>query len=211
MLRLLAIPSLLVACSAGDLSETTRETGSPLDTAEPADTDSSLDVTAATWTGLSGNLELQDGAVVLESSSLSWTYFDGDIASICSSTVALASAEVSSTPDPSVLAWWVVTEDPDADTSDCPLRRPNQLELGLGVLDPSLAPAIDASDLDASAAPYGLYARVGWDTLEETTPVWIFGVAGTTGAFDGSAPAVTEGPLPDGMYEMRPLHLFAVP
>jgi hypothetical protein len=211
MMRFLTPWLLIVGCTSNDLSVATGETGDVSETGLPEDSDSSMDLESPTWSSLAGNLTIASEAVDLAESGLIWRYFDSDLGEICAIEIPLQEAEVISPPDPAILAWWSLTEDPEVDATNCPLARPAQLELGLGTIDPSLAPALDASDIDDTASPYGLYARVGWSGIDEDTPLWIFGVAGTTEVYDGSVPAVTEGPLPDGTYELRALHLFAVP
>ncbi|TNE85788.1 MAG: hypothetical protein EP330_24440 [Deltaproteobacteria bacterium] len=210
MTRSLALLPLLAACSAGDMALTERETGDPLDTATEGDTDGTPDLPAATWVALSGTLLLADGSPDLTASSLTWTYYDGEMAEICTYVAPVATAADLTLPDPALYTWWALTTDDSADDGSC-LTRPVELNLGLGAIDGSLAPAMDAAEVDDAAAPYGLYAQVGWEAIDAETPVWIFGLAGTAGAFDGTEPAVGAAPLPDGSYELQPLHLFAVP
>lgn len=118
---------------------------------------------------------------------------------ICASPTVEA-IEAAEPPEAAVLAWWTVALAPD---SACAWSV-GTLELGIGRLDPQLHPAMAAAGLETEGSTlYGLYARHG-----ETSPVWVFGVAGTEANLDGSSAPVSEPPLPDGTYTLRTLHLL---
>lgn len=208
----IALVLALAACTESGLAQSDdRSDSGESETGNESDTDTAPGLPDATWARLSGQLALVDGAVDIAGSSLAWSFYDASLTSVCAYAAPIATASELTPPDPSVYGWWSVSTDDTDDDGSCAYARPAELELGLGAVDPQLYPAMANADVDDSASPYGLYAKVGWDAIDEDTPLWVFGIAGTDGAFDGSEPAVSEAPLPDGVYTLEPLHLFSVP
>jgi hypothetical protein len=96
--------------------------------------------------------------------------------------------------------WWSLT----LDDSSCGTFGPDTMELGIGTWDPQLAPAAEAEGLDGNGL-YTAYLR------HQSGPVFAFGVAGTAELFNQVDVPKTEGPLPDGAYQVRALHLLPMP
>src|SRR5690606_13267448 len=115
----------------------------------------------------------------------------------------LSFTELAPPTDDVSMAWWSVTLDEFGEAS-CMWAPPQGLHLGVGVLDASLAPALDLAGLGGPDEPlYGLYAQFG-----TTSPVWVFGVIGTSAQYAGTAVPPDSPPLPDGDYALTTLHLL---
>ena len=130
--------------------------------------------------------------------------YDADKDQVCSfETVAPQALAEYSPEDVTLYGWWQVELGEGA--PGCVWRHNPLVTLALGDVDPGLQPAIVANEL-TDATPYGLYAQ-----LTEADPVYVFGVAGTPDHLSGAVAPVTDGPVADGDYVLRTLHLLPQP
>ncbi len=193
------------------------ETTDP-DNSGPDAEDPSVEVEPA-WVALGGTMRVTSGIPVVETSELWIEYrdttnspYDAEALSDetspplpCVARLPVLSFVELAPPSAAVsLAWWALTLD-EPDANSCPWAPPGDLHLGVGVLDPALAPALALAELGDAASPlYGLYVRVDGDA----NPVWVFGVVGTSAQYDGTATPAEAPPLPDGLYTLTTLHLL---
>ncbi|MCO4746464.1 MAG: hypothetical protein KC912_16825 [Proteobacteria bacterium] len=212
-LALFAAISLTAGCSEFDMG--VRDTSSQeFDTASDSTNDTAGETVRADWVKISGALAIASGVADATGSSMSWTFYDPKLAPICSIDTPLTELVETTPPiDEPIVAWWTVTTDPSVDDTACAKARPAELRVGVGALSPQLYPAMSAASLETDTSMlYGLYIQVSWeDPIDEQTPLWVYGVAGTQGSYDGDESPVLVGPLPDGSYTLDALHLIAMP
>ncbi|MFT7518472.1 MAG: hypothetical protein ACI9MC_000603 [Kiritimatiellia bacterium] len=221
--------NLLIVGGLG-CAESGFQSNDDMDVDPSADTDSDSDSEQAPagphlWR-LSAELSIVDGVPIIQDSAVHIEFFDSDgnewtVDEGQSSDCDLILTDVSTVDkppvDPAVKQWWTLALLQN-DEAPCPWTLPvpeassqtelPQIYLGLGDLDPQLLPAMSAADLNVDADLYGLYMlhpATNGDT------VFIFGVAGTQGQYDGSEVTVDAPPIPNGDYALRPLFLLPVP
>ena len=186
--------------TSGDLRDTasffSQTSGTGVDTASPNIT------VAPQLYSFEGTLEVLYGEVDTSLSTVQMAWYDSLAESICDGPRSLLSADQSVLEDKTVpvFSWWTLS----LDESVCGPLGPDSLEVGIGAWDPLLAPPAEVAGLDGTAL-YAAYLR------HEGSAVFVFGVAGTAEQFNQVTPPVTEGPLPDGAYQIRPLHLLPMP
>ncbi len=225
MTRAFTIPLLLSAALLGacrgeyaldpgqdlpaDQLDDTGPGGTDTDDTDPDDSGES----APTWWALSGQLDIIDGQVSKAGSELVLSIVGDDLIedpALCESAPEILSAMPAVADDDlEIWGWWTVTF-ADEGFPDCApqsfVSTHQTLTVGIGQLDPLLNPALDADGLDYTVAAqtvYGLYVQEHADG-----PVFIFGISGTQQNFSGDAGTVTAGPLPDGQYTLKTLHLL---
>ena len=166
------------------------------------DTGGGAPTVAPQFYGVSGTFELTADEIdpILSTFDMGWFDIIGD--PICDGPRGLltATATVLDDTDVPAFGWWALT----LDMSSCGSFGPDALELGIGAWDPQLAPAAEAAGLNG-AGLYTTYLR------HQGGPVFAFGVAGTAELFNEVTLPQTEGPLPDGAYQVRALHLLPMP
>jgi hypothetical protein len=213
LVLLAAALGLGVGCAEFDLAE--RDTAAPsLDTASDTTDDSTGETVQAHWVKAAGTLTIASGVADTATSSMDWTFYDPELKPICSlQTPIVELVETTPPVDEPIVAWWTVTTDPTVDDTACAKARPAELRIGIGALSPQLYPAMSAASLDTDTSTlYGLYIQISWeDAIDQTTPLWVYGVAGTQAAYDGDEGPVLVGPLPDGTYTLDALHLIEMP
>jgi hypothetical protein len=199
------------ACSAVQDTKAAADTAAGAESAASATSDVALDSGAtapsgpvARWFSLDGQLSVRDGNVELESSLFTlgfWGESNLEPSLYCSLAASIsASAVEDPPPEPALLGWWDLTL---SDDGSCPSNPgPLSLALGIGPYDSLLDPAMDQQGLSLGSWN-GAYLRL--DGLED---LWIFGVIGTAGQADGTAPALRRRPVPDGDYLLTTLHLL---
>jgi hypothetical protein len=219
----IAILPLLCACYSANLDQHQSDSGTQNDTGTTSDTAGGNDTAMApaaepTWFVLDGTLEIAGGVPVPAGSTLDLTYRLEDGAQASSDTAAAAALPCTRTPtitaitaedapDPAVsLGWWSFTLTANEEAS-CPWALPTGLHLGIGDLDPALHAAMDLAGLQVDGSQLdGLYVQYG------DNPLWVFGVAGTSAQYAGTAASPpTAPPLPDGLYTLQGLHLLRYP
>jgi hypothetical protein len=159
------------------------------------------------WT-FDGTIELLDGQIRPEMSSISLTFWFSDNGS-CSTTLQLLETEAQwdARPDPTLFGWWTVrfsTPDfrPECDW-DITGDRQEAIRLGFGPFDPRLTGALTASGLTtATSSTFGLYLA---DPKVETH-LFILGVAGTEAQFSGPDGFDIDNPLADATYRLASLY-----
>jgi hypothetical protein len=206
------LPFLLVsACADYDLSNAKGEAD---DGSEPADADtggttdsdpdSGMDdivpdgwIVRADLAIVAGEPTPQDAVVLIDMVDS----VEGGIA--C--TVALDTSGMTAgvSPDADVWAWWTL----DVVALDEPCAElPEAIGLGVGELLGDVRAGLGAHGYDQVAGSlYGAYLGADDGSL------YVFGYAGTDADLAGDDDAATEAPLPDGLYHLAPLYVFALP
>jgi len=146
-----------------------------------------------------GTLFVEAGEVNPLDSTLSAVVLSDELLPQC--TVMLPILQVSPSPepmpDPPLVGWWQVEYDEGlTDADDCVSWTAGTLQLGFGLVDPALDPALAARGWE-KATPYGLYLQPDGDEV-----VYAVGVAGTEAMFLGVEVAGAAGPVPDGQYRV---------
>lgn len=176
-----------------DASPTTWTEDGSLTGTSPSDT--AGEPRTPVWWTLDGTWVLGAGVPDDLATTVALTLLDADGVPVCvhpGPLVAIASLPV---PADGLLSWWSLTL---ADQPDCP--APNPVYLGFGPPDVRL---------DAAAAQAGLpSAGLNAFFIQGPETLWLAGVAGTPPQFDGSEPAATVAPPPDGPWRMQSLYLL---
>jgi len=209
---LAAYLAAFVACSSSSF-EADSNTGAAADSAnmDAQDTDESDTSTgpvnqaeAGVYWSVTGTVNFVDGEVVDLVSSLTITVLDSARVELCGFTAgAPVPAPDWTTDEVELIGWWQM--ELSSGVAECRWQVPSLATVGLGPVDPGLQPALAASAL-SDVDVYGLYVQTS-----DADPVYVFGVAGTTEHLSGAAQTVDLAPLPDGLYELRPLHLLPLP
>lgn len=213
--RIIALPAVAVYLALGVACadyELAAERGSPnagndsdADTVdEDSDTgDTGPSDTPTYWT-LDGTLTITGGAVDPAGSALALAFRNGTEA-LCTVEPLTWTVNAGEAPaDIETYGWWTLTLDEAGNPCEWPLPA-SMPSLGIGRLDERLHPAMAEAGHDpATTSLYGLYIQP--DPAEAT--VYVYGVAGLPGNYDGSEAAVTAPPLPDGVYTLVDLHLL---
>lgn len=201
----------LAGCGGSGVKSDDSSTATP-----PSDADTAPDTDTAVEMGtepepefyaLRGTLEVASGAVDAATASIQvelWAEDTEGLSSPCTVDMSVDSltATGTTTLDVEMLGWWTLALSAPTVPTDCPAEvLPDALQVGFGPYDPLLDPATAASGL-AGTWLYGLYV------LPAPGDFFIVGVAGTSDQFDELVAPVTEPPLPDGIYELRTLHLI---
>lgn len=215
-LSLIAMCALLVACTekSDALYGGPDDSASALDTGlDPLDDSAAEDsATWAQWFSVGGTWTLAGGlpqAMTVELGA--WAPEPGGEPLCVSVREATLVREVTS-PDPTILGWWLV--DLGRDDAACALADevPRRLILGLGALHPEMAPALDRYGLQtAAAALYGAFAAFPDNSDLDGSVPYAYGFAGTSSDRAGDGVAVEQAPMPDGAYVVTPVYLLAIP
>ena len=202
---------------------------------DPGDTDADTDVEddydGPTFWRIDGSLQVVEGAIVPEASSLTVQFLDADRApwddgdDMTSSACTFDVATVSGGPEEELegeplLTWWQLDAVPPADDGPaCGWEVPVPMTamatdnipvvVGIGAFDPRLRPSLDAAGYASNLDLYGLYLL--HPDAQDGDTVFVFGVAGTDEQFAGTDSAVEAPPLPDATYELRSTILLPVP
>jgi hypothetical protein len=202
MHRIGAILSVLgaTACAAGKYGDYAADASQTISTEDGSLTGTSLSDTAGeartpVWWTLDGTWMSNAGVVDGLTTTVALTLLDAKGVPVCVHTGPIAAVESLAVPADGLLSWWTLTL---AVQEDCPI--PNPIRLGFGPPDPRL---------DAAAAQAGLpSASLNAFFVEGPDTLWLAGVAGTPPQFDGSEPAATVAPPPDGPWRMQSLYLL---
>ncbi|MBX2796673.1 MAG: hypothetical protein KTR31_03355 [Myxococcales bacterium] len=219
-LATLACSLVLVGCSAEALldaeaqapsapEDSTLGSGSPaLDTTT---VDSALPPSESTpsfWS-VSGTLDVSKGQVQLDTSTLEVGLWNDSAELLCSLPLPLLGVGQPILPKTEALLFQWTGLDHDAGLPDkgidCPMWPAGSLELGIGLYDAALDPAMDAAG-QLGADVYGFYVRP-----TTADPVYLVGIARTAGLKEGTDSTVEAPPLPDGAYEVDTLVLLSAP
>lgn len=152
---------------------------------------------------LDGTVVITDAAAITAASTFEIGFY-AESTPVCSVTLTPTAIDPATPTDDAVtlFGWWNLTLPATTDAT-CPWPLPSAVAVGIGTLDSRLLPAVDASGLsESSTSLYGLY------TQYDAGPLYVYGVAGTSANFDGTATPASAAPLPDGTYELRTLHLL---
>ncbi len=218
MLRIAAtwtLPLLLAGCAGIPLSAQdadipdTPDTGFPATDPEEAPPTDGLP--EPSWFTVEGILLVEEGEAHLEGSSLEITFQAApeesgseEVPPVACTPEVLTLEPDAAPEEGDLLGWWALT----SDTTSCPYPLPEPLYLGIGPLDPQLHAAMALAELEVDGSTlYGLYTRFG----AAEAPLWVFGLAGTQGHFDGAVEPVADPPLEDGPYLLTTLHLLPIP
>ena len=210
------IPLLLcfgaMGCSYDTAGTFSDDSGAAADTGMLDDTSVDAPGDEASWLALSGTWTIAAGALSTEESSLLFTLYDTKLAMQCSDTSQITATTewIPPTEELTLVAGYTFELGPFDSSDTCVSDPPALLAIGVGALDEQLTPAMTQAGIDPlNASLYGLYVRLAWSEDEiDTAPTWVYGVAGTTDQYEGAAEAASESPLPDGVYELQPLHLL---
>jgi hypothetical protein len=152
---------------------------------------------------------LAEGEPNLDSPAWQFTFWRMDATALCTVNAHLRSVNPVAPPASApVWGWWAIAweripeDEPAGDTgAGCAFDPPATTTLGVGANDDRLKPAMEQAGLEPELSAYGVY----WEAT--ATQVFVFGVA-TAPDGAGIPEPVTQGPLPDGTYEIRTLHLL---
>jgi len=230
----LSIPALtaaliLIGCGAKNDDGATADTASPSG-ADGGTSDTGADSTTADdsgdtgpglpapyWYGLDAEVSLTDGALVDATFRVRVSGQDTSLPVNCVGERALESAALLDiAPDPMIYQWWRIETAPDDGTCEGADALPTSFYLGLGELHIDVLPALTRAGLDADAVAPGLYSAYasipGGEAFcgGDTSDACVFGYAGTPTDFDEGAKAVTNAPLPDGLYGVTAAFYFPV-
>ena len=168
-----------------------------------------LDTEPPSFWSVGGVLDVSKGTVQIDTSVVEIGLWTDGAELVCTLEVPLVAATPS---DPkselALLQWNVIDHDagaPAKSSYDCPGWPAGSLEVGIGLYDTALDPAMDASGM-LGADVYGLYVR---PTTED--PIYLIGIASTAEIEAGTDTTVADGPLPDGSYDVETLVLLSVP
>lgn len=214
MPRLLrALPFLVAAgCAASgdnfassDAATTTASDGTDETDVTSTLPDSGAAAQAPAWYALDAQLRiLAGGDIDPAASTVQVGLWSEDLVELCVQDVPILDAAAVTPPDTEavLLAWWELDLDDGAAGGDCDPWPSRTVRLGFGVYDGRLDAAVAQHGWDGSTL-LGFY-------VEETSggPLYVVGVAGTTGMFAGAELPVEEPPLAEGRYDARTLLLL---
>jgi len=197
--------------SAGGTSST--DTASTVDTA-----DTGAELPTPYWYGLDAEVVINSGAITDATFLVRVSGQDTSLSENCAGARGLRSAErLELSPDPTIYEWWSIETDPDDGSCEGADALPTSFYLGLGAMHVDVLPALTRAGLDSDALAeglYGAYASIpGGDSFcgGESVNACVFGYAGTAKAFSGQSVAVTNPPIPDGVYGVTAAFYFPVP
>ena len=203
----------LLACSSQDMAlASAADTSSGADDALDTGDTTADDDTDAMWWKCSANLHLSEGAIDLDHTLLSVSFFDSEMKEMCLVEASATKADaVDETVDPALLALWEFV--PGDWTGDCESETlsgqlPSSIQLGVGALDDEIVAVMGTSDLVSDGAESSLNGA--YASIDGGTTLWVYGLAGTLAAYDGLGATQTETPLDDGMWLLRPLYSFPI-
>jgi hypothetical protein len=214
LLTAAAIAAGAFACSPGFQDEASQDfdtndgNGDSDDVDEDPDTDGDTDTAPqedAVWWSVDGEIVVAASSADPAASRLRVGFWSAGTTLLCETDVVISGVTPLAAPDEvPVYGWWSWALAEGATPCEWPI--PAALSLGIGEMDPRLAPALEANGLaDRQANLYAMYAApLGADA------VYVFGVAGTAEQYAGTGTPVTLAPLPDGAYELRTLHLLPI-
>jgi hypothetical protein len=202
------------ACSSGvrddestqDLD--TSDGGDTDDIDEDPDTDGDTDTAPQedpVFWSVDGEVAVAASSANAAASRITIGFWSPDTLLLCETEVVISTATPLAAPDDvPVYGWWAFALAEGATPCEWPI--PASMSLGIGEMDPRLAPALEANGLaDRQPNLYALYA-----SPLASESVYVFGVAGTAEHYAGTATPVAMAPLPDGAYELRTLHLLPI-
>ena len=203
----------LIGCANATKSDHANELGSaPLTTDTATITETATDAATsgqAAFFSVDGTLSVLNGDVEAANSLIKIGLWNANAEQLCASTTS-SDTSVSNvlggttlpTDDPALPLWSLWSLSLQLDLCD---TAPRTFDLGIGVYDPLLNPAVDSMGLSGENV-YGLYL-----SMPNDDDTYVFGLAGTSDQFSGAVPPATEGPLPDGVYLLDGIHLIPVP
>lgn len=196
------------ACSMRDLSkgdgDSTDSDGDARDTGSLDDTDGVSE--QPVYLRIGGSLRLEGGLVDPGKSQLSQELLSAEGGSLCLDVLPVTEVTASDeAPEEGLLGWWDLQLDPPAaDCADRSTDSPSEVELGFGLMVPEIAAVLAPEDLDEVAS--SLFAA--YASFDHGANVYVFGVAGRTDQYDGTAGEATDASLQDGDYEIRGIYTF---
>lgn len=211
MRRWAALTSFLLAtaCSPDKFStggDMTGASDSGVADSAPEDADTAAGGTP-TWWRLGASLAISEaGEPFGDSAELRVEVLDDVELALCAEATPITALAASvKTPDTTVYTWWSVTsEDLSEDCARLDPLADVELYLGIGALHPDIRAGLDTMGLaDVADSLNGAYA-----SLDGGSTVYVFGVAGTSAAYEGERQASPAGPLTAGVWEIRPLYAF---
>ena len=203
---------LLAGCSASKGGDVFADTGSAegLDTGDAGDSAADGGEGEPAWWLLSATIEISDGAVVDETSTLQVQVLDKKHLVIC--TVLAASPSVTAAeiaPDPAVYTWWRMNGlqwTDDCDALGVELPAPSHFYLGVGEMHPEILAVLGTLDDVEEGAADALNAA--YASFDDGDTIYVYGAAGPVVAYDGIGEALTAPPLTDGTWLLRPIYPF---
>jgi len=163
---------------------------------------------------VSGNVDIASTVLTLEWLTQNGEPFNDDHPACTPQILESAPGPAADQDLSTVYAWWQLSVLP-AENDPCPWdlealasvgdTEVAQFVVGLGSLDPRLAPALKASGAEGSV--YGAYVLLPGPSGDRLIT---FGAAGTHEQWSGTDNPVEAAPLPDGRYELRTLVLLPV-
>lgn len=179
------------------------DTGSLEDTGDGLDSENDV-----VYWGLEGTMVVAEGSVQTQGSSMVLSFWTQDLDQVCMAQVQVLGITNTTPPrDVDLITWWHVELGTPVSCEPA-WSRYQQLNLGLGVLDPRLEPAMEAHDLAPEATGlYGLYVQ---ELVEHgpVEPIYVFGVGGSQANYAGTEDPVEAAPLPEGSYTLQGLYLL---
>jgi hypothetical protein len=158
------------------------------------------------WWRLSAGLLLQDGSPVPKDSTLLVELLTEDGESLCVQELTIEVVEPIEAPSELIMSWWGLTPTPlkqFCGVYDTPL--PDSLRIGVGSMHPEILAAIGA----ISAIEDPTLLNAAYATISDDGPLLVYGVAGTPEAYEGLGEVVVEAPIPDGLWNLKPVYQFS--
>jgi hypothetical protein len=205
MKRLVWLCPLVLACSSDGSYASEKgayaDTGGDGESAD--DNDTAVGFSEPAYWSMDAVLSLSEGE--LQEASLQASVLDQDLETLCAQTYAVEASSAEEVPHESVISWWELSPgEGEGDCADTALPLPAPLWIGVGALVADLEALLGPAELDtASESLNGAYA-----SFDAGQTLYVYGVAGTDAAFEGSIEPATEAPLADGSWTLVPLFTF---
>lgn len=168
--------------------------------------DTGQDLEPAWWT-LALQATVDDGSLQPAGSTLELAWLNQSGEPICGGTASLTTVRPASLDAQGVFSWWELvagdwSTDCAAGLRDSPVGT-SSFYVGVGELHVELLARMGAETVDAALSDNlnGAYLSRG-----TSGPVYAFGLAGPSSAYDGVTTAQTTAPLTDGAWSIVPLY-----
>ena len=158
------------------------------------------------WWRLSAGLLLQDGSPTLKDSILLVELLGDGSELLCVQELTLEGVESLEPPSELVMGWWELT--PVLTEQLCGVYEtplPDTIRIGIGAMHSEILAVIGSTDaVDDPTALNAAYA-----SILDDGPLFVYGVAGTPEAYEGLGEVVVEAPIPDGIWQLKPIYQFS--
>lgn len=164
----------------------------------------------AVWWRLGASIEIVDGQVSEEQTTLLLESLDEDRQIRCTAEAPVERMTLLGPPEPEIFVWWQVV--PGAWSGDCvdlgEVVSVAGFQLGIGELHPELRAVIgsvEEAEPGSEESLNGAFARI-----ETGADVYVFGLAGVEAAYRGEGDPAVDAVLSDGTWLVQPVYSFSI-